>query len=604
MIIKTNKITKYILTFSLFAIASSVHATRYYDLPRAEAGQASNEDDSSARYANQHALNIAIDADSAWQDIGGGQLEWQAVFSSDGATSLELVFEQYHFPDSAELIVFDQYSDVQRGPYGAELNQAATLSTPIIESDQIRLRVRVAEVELSEFSLRLSAANIGFNPLQQFNNKGFGDSSSCHLDSQCSDLADVSEAVRATAMITVDGRLCSGVLLNNTAEDGRPLLLTANHCVPNNEQAAKVVVYWNYHRNGCAEGSASLSDSQPGARLLATWEISDFSLLELNQSPPDEYNVYWAGWDARETVPNSTYSIHHPRGDAQKVAIDNDAPLITFYRSQHPANGNHLRVIDWDSGSTEAGSSGSGLWSDENLVVGQLHGGRAACGNDQSDWYGWLAASWEGTGTCDTALKYWLDPIGSLDNAAAAEQRFLEGGNAMTPPDFSYPFCRLTPDDAYEHNDDMAHAYLLEEDRLLRNQAGDGIQLDDDWFAFDVTRSGKVVIDLLFQHRKGDLNAVLYNDNQEVIAEADSQDNNERLIEELAAGRYYLHIENGDSSKSGGSPSKNSYNLVWSNTSATTGGGSSGGGASLWLLTTSLLFSIFAAAYRRKPAIG
>ncbi len=39
-----------------------------------------------------------------------------------------------------------------------------------------------------------------------------------------------------------------------------------------------------------------------------------------------------------------------------------------------------------------------------------MHGGYAACGNDDSDWYGRVSVSWEGGGNSSSRLKDWLDP--------------------------------------------------------------------------------------------------------------------------------------------------------------------------------------------------
>jgi len=67
-------------------------------------------------------------------------------------------------------------------------------------------------------------------------------------------------------------------------------------------------------------------------------------------------------------------------------------------------------VIDWDAGTTEPDSSGSPLFDQNHHVVGQLHGGYAACGNNSSDWYGQFSVSWNGGGTSATRLRDWLDP--------------------------------------------------------------------------------------------------------------------------------------------------------------------------------------------------
>lgn len=53
--------------------------------------------------------------------------------------------------------------------------------------------------------------------------------------------------------------------------------------------------------------------------------------------------------------------------------MKNNALAITAYGG---GSGTSLRrVIDWDQGTTEGGSSGSGLWNQSKRLVGQLHGG-------------------------------------------------------------------------------------------------------------------------------------------------------------------------------------------------------------------------------------
>ncbi|MCA9297224.1 MAG: hypothetical protein KC983_11920, partial [Phycisphaerales bacterium] len=61
-------------------------------------------------------------------------------------------------------------------------------------------------------------------------------------------------------------------------------------------------------------------------------------------------------------------------------------------------------------GTTEPGSSGSPLYNQDHQIIGQLHGGFAACGNDDSDWYGKFSVSWTGGGSSSTRLRDWLDP--------------------------------------------------------------------------------------------------------------------------------------------------------------------------------------------------
>src|SRR5690606_15683897 len=75
------------------------------------------------------------------------------------------------------------------------------------------------------------------------------------------------------------------------------------------------------------------------------------------------------------------------------------------------------QVSRWSQGTTEQGSSGSGLWNESRRVVGVLSGGSAACSGSvddgRSDFYARLDRQWQANAAADGQLKAWLDPIGS-----------------------------------------------------------------------------------------------------------------------------------------------------------------------------------------------
>jgi hypothetical protein len=199
----------------------------------------------------------------------------------------------------------------------------------------------------------------------------------------------------------------------NARADFKAYFLTAAHCLSSSSEAATVVVYWNFQSPSCGSLSGgSLSQNQSGASLRATYASPDFTLLELNALPIPVFGVYYAGWDSTGNGASAAVCIHHPDGAEKAITFENDALQSTDYNSTIlNAGGNHWRVIDWDSGTTGAGSSGAGLWNaSSHRLIGQLHGGAAACGNDSSDWFGKFSASWVGGGTASSRLISWLDP--------------------------------------------------------------------------------------------------------------------------------------------------------------------------------------------------
>jgi len=112
--------------------------------------------------------------------------------------------------------------------------------------------------------------------------------------------------------------------------------------------------------------------------LLATADDHlDFALLELSVVPPEIYHPYYAGWDRVQEYLDTSVCIHHPAGDVKKISKDYDTlglGSFTGYDSHK-----HWQIKEWDEGTTEGGSSGSGLFTVEGLLIGTLSGGEADC---------------------------------------------------------------------------------------------------------------------------------------------------------------------------------------------------------------------------------
>ncbi|MCK5942241.1 MAG: trypsin-like peptidase domain-containing protein, partial [Planctomycetes bacterium] len=172
--------------------------------------------------------------------------------------------------------------------------------------------------------------------------------------------------------------------------------------------------YWNYENTTCGGSNAPLNQFTTGSTWRAAWSTSDFTLVELNSTPNAAWGVTYAGWNRGSGNASSAVAIHHPSGDAKKISFENQATQTTNYLSNNSnSNGTHVRVIDWDQGTTEPGSSGSPLFDQNHHIIGQLHGGYAACGNNDSDWYGRFRRSWTGGNSNSSRLSNWLDPIGT-----------------------------------------------------------------------------------------------------------------------------------------------------------------------------------------------
>ncbi len=417
------------------------------DLDRVAAEDAKRAEEGLApRFAVPLAASLGPDRDGTWETLRDGSRLWRLRVSSAGALSLNLGFTRFHLAPTAALWLYSPDYAQRLGPFTDRDNDAhRQLWTPVVLGDEVVVELLVEPRFLPYLELEVGSVNHGYT--------GFGypdpdRSGSCNLDVVCA-AADGwpqvdawRDQIRSVAVISTGGStFCTGFLVNNVAQDLKGYFQTANHCGINSGNAASLVTYWNYENSWCRQpnstpsgqpGDGSLSQYNSGSYFRAASSASDFTLVELDDPPLAAADTYWAGWNNAPGDFASAVGIHHPNTDEKRISFENQATTTTSYLGTSvPGDGSHVRITDWDVGTTEGGSSGSPLFDPNQRVVGQLHGGYAACGNDDSDWYGRVSVSWNGGGTAATQLKAWLDP-------GATGATTLDGRNSCTPPTFDF----------------------------------------------------------------------------------------------------------------------------------------------------------------------
>ena len=362
--------------------------------------------------------SVALDpfSDGTWEQIDDETWMWRLRISSPGAQSVNLGFTRFHMPEGGRLFVYSVDGQGVLGPFDHRDNEEhGELWTPVVLSDKIVVELTIAAKAMEELDLELTSINHGY---RGFDKSGsVAKSGSCNVDVVCSEGDGWRDQIRSVGAYSTGGMVfCTGALINNTAQDETPYFLTAEHCSIDAGNAASMVVYWNYQRPECGVGSGSKLETQSGAYLRASSASSDFKLLELDDAPDPSFNVYFAGWDRSSTVPSNVTTIHHPDGDEKSISFDYDATCLSGWETWEENCGegtDHIRVADWDVGTTEPASSGCPLFDSDKRIVGQLHGGYAACSNDEEDWFGRFYSSWTGGGTDSSRLSNWLDPLGT-----------------------------------------------------------------------------------------------------------------------------------------------------------------------------------------------
>jgi len=371
------------------------------------------------RFALPTDVIITPNTDGTWEQLDDGGWLWRLRVDSPNATDLNFGFTRFRLPEGATLHLVSLDHDHIQGPYGAGDNRDhSELWTPVIPGERAVIELYVPPEPAFEPELVLGHIGRGYRDWfgKQHSTSKQG---SCNIDVVCPEADDWRNQIQSVAAYSIRGSIvCTGSLVMDVGRTYRPFFLTAYHCGVTSANDHTVVTYWNFESPTCGQhGGGTLDRTVSGATYLASRQDVDFCLLELDSAPPSDFNPYWSywsGWDRRpDHTPNGSVGIHHPGGDEKAISFNDDPLSISDSCIRVTGTPDtHWVVDDWETGTTEAGSSGSGLWDrDSRLLVGYLSGGLASCANPSGyDCYGRLAIAWDGPSP-DQRLRDWLDPL-------------------------------------------------------------------------------------------------------------------------------------------------------------------------------------------------
>src|SRR6185436_7216439 len=114
-------------------------------------------------------------------------------------------------------------------------------------------------------------------------------------------------------------------------------------------------------------------------------------------------------------VGTAVTGLHQPRGDLLKTSqgairgyLSCTSPVNGSFECENASASNeNYYEVDWSSGLTEPGSSGSGIFRADGSLLGQLYGGGSSCSGG-SDVYGRFDVAYQ------SMLRTWLAPVVTL----------------------------------------------------------------------------------------------------------------------------------------------------------------------------------------------
>lgn len=394
-----------------------------------------NDKDKSKPWRFGHELYVDHDFNThgEWTTLDNGDRIWRMAYKSEGAYTLNFMFDQFYVPEGATLYVYNnEKNDLLRPFTHYNNNPEEVLGTWLVEGDHAWIEYYQPANVAGQARLTVGSVVHGYRTAETYQ-KGLNDSGACNQDVDC-DITPASdpfqlntrkEEVKKAAGMLVSGAngFCSGTLVNNTNNDGTPYFLTANHCGAG-EAGWAFRFNWRSPNPSCSTNTPSTNGSfdqtVSGSILRAASSQSDMKLVEITDTSffngnPD---VVWSGWNRSTTdVPTVNFSIHHPSGDIQKVCREDDGAYRQVVNFNGNPNTQMWYIDEWELGVTEPGSSGSGLFDENGRLIGMLSGGAAACSgtvnNGQFDYYGRFGVAWDFGSSSSTRLRDWLDPSNS-----------------------------------------------------------------------------------------------------------------------------------------------------------------------------------------------
>jgi hypothetical protein len=391
--------------------------------------QGQNEDDrKNYVIAVDQKVDLSPENSGNWIDTNKGIRIWRLEIFSKDAKGLSLFFEDFKLERDVMIFLYDPELDVILGGFNHQNNKKyGFLQTAFVPGERIIIEMQVKGSKGSYGKFSIGSVSHAF--VDVFGTGGerdgfYGTSGFCQRDVSCSEGDEWQLQRRAVCRVFYKVELnrteiCSGSLINNTAEDGKPYFYTANHSIGNGFEASTAVFYFGYEAQNCEGEDVDAIFTISAADIVATSDSLDFSLLLLSDNPPESYKPYFAGWSLSEDPPMKSVAIHHPRGDVKKISVDNDPALVEYqledpplFVTQEPIKNSMWRVESWETGATEGGSSGSPLFNDEKLIVGNLRGGVSDCFIPENDYFSKFYLHWDYHDDPQKQLKIWLDSEG------------------------------------------------------------------------------------------------------------------------------------------------------------------------------------------------
>ena len=389
------------------------------------------------RFGFKHQVSLDLNNSGKWENLPNGDRIWRLRIQCPEAKSINLTYDHYWLPEGAKYYLYSPDKRQLLGGFtnynnkGNDRSDKRGFATSFILGEEVILEYYEPAQVIGQGIISINGIVHGYKNIfrtkggedGEGGEEGGGESGECQVNVNCSPEGDNwQDEKKGIALIIAGGdKHCSGSLVNNSAGACTPNFLTACHCVNDcnsgsGTQLDDWMFMWEFESTGCEDEEITMAPTTSGATVRSKSGFTDFALLLLDENPAlAGIDVYFNGWSLTSSPAQGGVGIHHPRGDLKKIATHNVTPSDA---SCHNSLG--FWQVNWMEtangfGITEPVSSGSPLFMNNGLIIGQLQGpgtcGEIFCENPakQKAVYGKFNGSWNNSSSTEFQLAFWLD---------------------------------------------------------------------------------------------------------------------------------------------------------------------------------------------------
>lgn len=372
------------------------------------------------RFAYSRAVNYNLTTGGRWTNLPNGDRIWVLGIESQGAYSIGITFSHFKIPQGAKLYIYSAGREDVIGPLTSANNRLNQLMTaPPVKGEKIVIEYYEPNAFRGQGEFQIHSYAHAYRDLKDLSRM---------LVNPCFKLLDTEDrpeqvdASSSVLMMLVDNgqRIATGTLLNNSAQDGTPYVVTSRSAMVGS--SASWVFLFDVVGSSCYQSGATCwNKAVCGAQVLVSDPESSLALLKLKGLPRSDWRAYNSGWNLNPLVENGIYtSLQHGGGGPQNISTTNTISLDASWNG-HPA----IAVKYWNEGITSVGSIGSPLFNEDGKLVGVYLGGNLSCSGTGADYFSPLSSAWgefseylDSFGTSGSSLTGLYSESGAINNNA------------------------------------------------------------------------------------------------------------------------------------------------------------------------------------------